>query len=371
LIKNIANKQWEFSHLTFQEYFTAQWILRCQEWDMLAAEIVNEKWREVIQLVVESKAMNLSWFEKSKSHIDNFIAHDSKLQSLLEAVNDKALALKKADKFYPYRQASTRAFYYDLHLDFSLVNKSGSYIFQNSYYDLSRAIDEKMSDALDAQYEMDVVWDIRRDAEALEYDYDMHQICYPEENDLEVVGKIADLEEEARRIFENYRNMDRELYKDLLYDSNVLEDLFKMIRRLGSRNGDISQDVKDYELFSSNGIFARNEYVCTPCVTLSDYFKSQISLLLEQQASITSETEAISWIKSLLSLLRVDRNISHIYTLEDEQRQQAERYYKANVFLMKLLQTPNAATSETRAAIEDSVLLPNAALQCKSSEIHK
>jgi hypothetical protein len=369
LLIETSTEKWEFSHLTFQEYFTAQRILRCQEWDTLAAEIMNEKWREVMQLVVESNSMTLSWFEKSKSHIDNFIAHDSKLQSLLEAVNDKALSLRKADKFYPYKQASTRAFYYDLHLSFSLINKSENYS-RNSYYDLSRAIDERMSDALDAQYELDVVWDIRSDAEALEYDYDRHQAYYPEEEDLGIIERIADLDAEATRIFENYRNLDRELYKDLLYDSNIIEDIFSL-KRLVSGSGNLSRDVKDYELFSSNGVFSRSEHVCTPCIAPSSYFKSQISLLLEQQVSITSDAEAISWIKSLLPLLRAERNIGHIYTLEDEQRQQADRYYKANVFLMKLLQTPNAATSETRAVIEGSVLLPNAALQCKSSEIHK
>jgi energy-coupling factor transporter ATP-binding protein EcfA2 len=347
LIEPIA-KQWEFSHLTFQEYFTAKWVLRCQKWDMLAAKIMNEKWREVIQLVVESKPMTLSWFEKSKSHIDNFIVHDSTLQSLLEVISNKASQLSRNNTLYPYKQASTRAFYYDLGLSFSSINQRTSHIYQCLYFDLSHAIDEKMSDALEAQYEGDIALDVFHDAVNLEHgmqQYDDHP---------ETVNKIAALYAESERLFKDYADTERELYKDLLYDSNILEEIFNLVHH--------------FRPFYSPGIFARNKFACTPCVDVSNFFKSHVALLLDKQLFVEPD---VTLIKSLLSLLRKERNIGHIYTLEDEQRQQADRYYKANVFLMKLLQTPNAATSETRAAIEDAVLLPNAALQCKSSEIYK
>ena len=93
LLVKASSDQWEFSHLTFHEYFSAQWILKNKKWDVLAEKITDEKWREVIRLVVESQHMGLEWFKRAKERVDSLAAQNDEMQTLLSVATSKAETL--------------------------------------------------------------------------------------------------------------------------------------------------------------------------------------------------------------------------------------------------------------------------------------
>ena len=53
LLFQSARKNWEFSHLTFQEYFVAQCFVQHQDWQVLAQNVCDPRWREVFLLTSE------------------------------------------------------------------------------------------------------------------------------------------------------------------------------------------------------------------------------------------------------------------------------------------------------------------------------
>ncbi len=111
-----APEIYSFSHLTFQEYFTAKWFCDRVDWQGLVSHIREKHWREVFLLTVEliPTAENAHEFlHLMKEITDNLIASDDMLQQLLIEVNQKASFIGAA-----YKKAAMRAFYIALTLNF-------------------------------------------------------------------------------------------------------------------------------------------------------------------------------------------------------------------------------------------------------------
>ncbi|MBF2049925.1 MAG: hypothetical protein IGS54_21580 [Elainella sp. C42_A2020_010] len=64
------------------------------------------------------------------------------------------------------------------------------------------------------------------------------------------------------------------------------------------------------------------------------------------------------------------RNIGHDWQLTAQQKQQLERYYDANRFLVDLIKIKGAVSDSVRAEIEDSLLLPWEELQRRYPETY-
>lgn len=107
---------WSFSHLTFQEYFTAKWFCDRADCQGLVSHIREKHWREVFLLTVEliPAAENAhELLHLMKEMTDNLIASNDMLQQLLIEVNQKASFIGAA-----YKKAAMRAFYIALTLEF-------------------------------------------------------------------------------------------------------------------------------------------------------------------------------------------------------------------------------------------------------------
>jgi predicted NACHT family NTPase len=98
---------YSFSHLTFQEYFTAREIVANSTWDNLIEHITEKRWREVFLLTTGMlrKADNLVHLMKQK--IDGLVGSDPKLQQFLTWLNQKAVAVNNS-----YKPAAIRAVYF-------------------------------------------------------------------------------------------------------------------------------------------------------------------------------------------------------------------------------------------------------------------
>ncbi|MBE9066578.1 NACHT domain-containing NTPase, partial [Leptolyngbya cf. ectocarpi LEGE 11479] len=116
LLVERAKGIYSFSHLTFQEYFTAKQITRStallhEELAKLSGHIVEKRYREIFLLTVGMLPEADDLLRLMKQNIDQLLADDPDLQKLLSWLNQK---LKSVD--VSYREAAIRAFYLDLYL---------------------------------------------------------------------------------------------------------------------------------------------------------------------------------------------------------------------------------------------------------------
>ncbi len=147
---------YSFSHLTFQEYFTARNFvanLSPELLQFLVSKVAESRWREVFLLTSEmlENADDLLWLMKQQIH--ELIASDKKIQHFLKWVNQKALSVNA-----PCQPIAIRAFCFalgfnvDLHLDID-----PSHLF---YFDAIS--DNELNAELDLAYALDL---------ALKYSY--------------------------------------------------------------------------------------------------------------------------------------------------------------------------------------------------------
>ncbi|WP_341527126.1 hypothetical protein WKK05_32155 [Nostoc sp. UHCC 0302] len=102
---------YSFSHLTFQEYFTAREIVASSTSENLVEHITETRWREVFLLTVGMMQKADDLVQLMKQKIDDLIASDKKLQQFLIWLNQKSLSVE-----LPYKLAAVRAFYFDYDL---------------------------------------------------------------------------------------------------------------------------------------------------------------------------------------------------------------------------------------------------------------
>jgi predicted NACHT family NTPase len=112
LLVERARGIYSFSHLTFQEYFTAKEIAATNQIDCLVPQITEKRWREVFLLTVGMMRNADELLLAMKKEIDSMIVIDIKLKQYLQWVNEKSLSIQAS-----YKPAAVRAFYFSLTLD--------------------------------------------------------------------------------------------------------------------------------------------------------------------------------------------------------------------------------------------------------------
>ena len=119
LLVERARGIYSFSHLTFQEYFTARRI-KAQPSDerlqQLVCHITEKRWREVFLLTVGMMESADSLLRLMKQQTDQLLAADKTLQQFLTWVKQKSGSVQA-----PYKPAAVRAFYFALDLDLDLA----------------------------------------------------------------------------------------------------------------------------------------------------------------------------------------------------------------------------------------------------------
>jgi predicted NACHT family NTPase len=114
LLVERAQKIYSFSHLTFQEYFTARAIVNNsdpQALENIAGCVTQKKWREVFLLTVEMLPIADDLLQFMKQQVDSFIASDEKLQHFLVWVNEKTLLAQSL-----FKAEVIRSFYFNIGL---------------------------------------------------------------------------------------------------------------------------------------------------------------------------------------------------------------------------------------------------------------
>jgi predicted NACHT family NTPase len=121
LLVERARGIYSFSHLTFQEYFTARNIVASPDaitlseaLQRLSTHITQPQWREVFLLTAGLLRNAESLLQLMKQQIDALVA-EQKLQEFLACISQKCQSLPT-----PYKLAAVRAFYFTLFLDRNL-----------------------------------------------------------------------------------------------------------------------------------------------------------------------------------------------------------------------------------------------------------
>jgi predicted NACHT family NTPase len=105
---------YSFSHLTFQEYFTAREIVthaNTQKLQEFVTHLSEKRWREVFLLTSEMLHNADELLQIMKQYIDNLVGENTKLQNFLNWVSEKFQVVSTS-----YHPASVRAFYFTLAL---------------------------------------------------------------------------------------------------------------------------------------------------------------------------------------------------------------------------------------------------------------
>jgi predicted NACHT family NTPase len=85
LLVERADELWSFSHLTFQEYFTTQWLLSLSS-EALGHKITNPRWQEIVKQLIKAQPHSNNLLKLLKRAIDQMVAFDSDLQDFLSCV---------------------------------------------------------------------------------------------------------------------------------------------------------------------------------------------------------------------------------------------------------------------------------------------
>jgi predicted NACHT family NTPase len=153
LLSERAAGIYSFSHLTFQEYFTARNILdlsnpQAQEAALgkLIEHIGEKRWNEVFLLVVEGLDSADYLLRLMKQSIDSIVTDDLEIQQLLEWNMGKSSMEKQS-----YKLAAIRAYYYARipAPDFELANILGLSDMSlniDTNVSLARILDDKLAD---------------------------------------------------------------------------------------------------------------------------------------------------------------------------------------------------------------------------------
>jgi predicted NACHT family NTPase len=161
LLVERARGIYSFSHLTFQEYFTARQLKEKADNDFkdFAMHITEKRWREVFLLTVGMLKSADKLLQAMKHQIDSILAQDEKLQQFLSWIEQKSGSMEA-----PYKPAAIRAFYFDLAFDCALARTLS--------LTLARDLDRDFAHDLDRDFAYDLARDLAL-AFALSLDLDL------------------------------------------------------------------------------------------------------------------------------------------------------------------------------------------------------
>jgi predicted NACHT family NTPase len=337
LLVERARGIYSFSHLTFQEYFTAKWFVERTDWKGLISHISEKSWREVFLLSSEMmKPADSLLLLLMKRKIDGLVAEDDKLQKFLGWVDEKARSVDA-----PYKLVAVRTFY-------------------TFEFDLIRPLDRNLSWDLASHYEPAIDPDFERgyddwllqlqERETFKY-WDNYSDNYPTSNP----GYSSTLT--ATSSLQDKTPFNYEVALDLALDQKIL--------------------ARDLDFMHAES-FALELDFAIPYALDSQLRQKLQSLRTQLSASVVETWEnweqwwqenGQSWTEQLRAVMIEHRNIGHDWQLSDAQKQLLQQYYDANKLLVDCLNSDCDVSREVRQDIEDTLLLPMAEIEKSQQRI--
>ncbi len=352
LLVERARGIYSFSHLTFQEYFTAREIVYSSNQEKalknLVSHITEKPWQEVFLLAVGMLKNADNLLQLMKQQVDAFLVVDEKLQWFLTWVNQKSRSVET-----PYKPAAVRAFYFNLEFSLARVRDLG--------LDLTLTGLDLTLTGLDLALARDLALDRARD------------------RDLSINRNLA-----LNRVFAldralvNNRAQARDRVRNLALDHDfALTFALAFALTLGLAHNRDDQDFPlgiDYDL--ANDLERTLTRTLARDFDLAKTFNHKLDLELQfklqqlkEQLPDTSndnrknflhwlQVDSQAWIEQLRPIMIEHRNIGHEWQFTDSQKELLKQYYDANKLLVDCLNSDCYVSREVRQEIEDTLLLP-------------
>ena len=410
-----ADELWSFSHLTFQEHFTVQWLTQLSSKE-LAEKIENQHWQAVVKQLVKSQQPANRLIKLIKQAIEQSIAQELKVQNFLDWLFQKSNSIQAN-----YKPQVIRAFYYVLFLN------------------LDPALDR-----------VDRVWDYDL-KHLLEPVCNGNSVIHPDSvlnSLLEPFRTLRDSCLESLRMLKRMRNRILNPLQDLDLDLDLAFN--RALNHAHEPNLECTFDLACARAREFNDIHARDSIlpivpflaflglvaflylvhlahplahpviltyfgfgflsfilVFALALALNNVFFASLALIpiapififvlafiallpllilalapmfvhkysdqtrkLQQLKKALPSSDRTKWVEQLREVMIEHRNIGHDWQFTDEEKQQLERYYNANKFLVDLIKVEGAVSEDFRTKIEDTLLLPWTELQRRSPEVY-
>lgn len=337
LLVERARGIYSFSHLTFQEYFTARQFKEKSEGNFadLVCHMTEKRWREIFLLTVGMLKNADKLLQKMKEEIDQMLAGNEKLQHLLTWIAKKSHSIT-----VPYKPAAIRAFYFDLALIFDMT------------LDLSLSSDRILNLVLVRARALDLAL-----ALALDFDHVLDSNINRTLNiDPEVARNInRDIEHNLEQIFICARDLDLAL--DLALNRTLDFDLNLLLVLARDIDSTIARDIDSIQGRSRIRALER-AFNCE--------LQQKLQQLRNQPPSSDNlevlkkwwKTEGKSWIIQLRTVMNQNRSVRSDLQFTDSQKKLLQQYYDANQLLVACLNSDCYVSREVRDNIEATLLLP-------------
>ena len=298
LLVERARGIYSFSHLTFQEYFTAREIVGSfhpqvleTALKQLAHRITERRWREVLLLSVEMLRNADYLLQLMKQQIDGLVAQDDYLQAFLTWVKQKSFTATA-----PYKPVAVRAFY--LALAHTLVLVSGK-------VDLDRAL-ALAGDTLEIAFTLDRTFALNR---TFAFDLTIDRTLILALTCALDVTRVRSAYLSLGHVFDSEQEREMNL-------SPLRESLLPLKEQLPAPD-------KDKEKF-------------------------------EQWWQANGQ----AWTEQLRAAMILHRNIGHDWQFSDRQKELLRQYCNANQLLLDCLNSDCYVTRAVREELEETLLLP-------------
>lgn len=336
LLVERARGIYSFSHLTFQEYFTARAIvtssnpytLNDKAMHNLVRHIYDKRWREVFLLFVGMVKNANILLLLMKYQVDGLAAQHRYLQELLTWANKKARTVSVS---CPYKSVAIRAFYLCLASGISMMDSSTPPFFEDWRIQEINGLIASLAPTISFDFEYGgstgfSFGNIRGSLDrSLSLDFDLNHARVH----ASLLGRIANSDDSD--FADNHFLDDTHFYAiaDALYnsltcsiDSNLKESLALLYTQLPD------------DIYKQEGLYEQ-----------------------------WSKTHSQSWAEELRGVINKYRNIDCNWQFSNEQWRILRAYCYANNLLIDCLNSDCYVSREVRQEIEDTLLLPIAKIE--------
>jgi predicted NACHT family NTPase len=303
LLVERARGIYSFSHLTFQEYFTARQISICSDPQILERSLqklvsrtTDKRWQEIFLLTVGMLRNANYLLQLMKKKVDWIVGKDRQLQEFIAWANYKSQIVDT-----PYNKGALRAFYIALGITLYLVKQDN-----DTALDLA-------GDTLELAFTLDPAFILNRSV-------------------------AIDLV------------IDKALVVVLARAINLKLDFTQAGELVSVLNFSIKLTLEPK--LKHNG---QSSVLCQKLVDLQQQLPN-----LEPQAQFDQwwQSNGTDWIKQLRSVMINQRHIGYDWQLGDRQKETLRLYYYANQLLLDCLKEDCYVTRDVRSHIEETLLLP-------------
>jgi len=330
-----AEEVWSFSHLTFQEYLVAKYVVNNRAtpeevFQQLEVYITKSQWREVFLLTLQLLDKADNFLQAMKCKIDSLLAKDSQIQQFLNWVNQKSQSVS-----HHYKTVAIRAFYYAIAYDspgsFFKINRDQ--MTSNSVFDLDLALVTALFFAEALTSNQNIINAFRGNfdktrslAFKLGFTPGFHVGATNRDDYENLLAK--DMSDSLNRACIHAANFKPQLEKPL---KELLQDLHKF---------DIVPDLLNF-LDTESKIDARREWW---------------------------RDEGKAWTDRLRELIVKHQNVGHNWGFNPEQKELLECYCDANKLLVDCLNSGCSVNNEVREGIQNTLLLPICEIEKRKCE---